>query len=695
MKNKATLVTFASAAFITAQILLSTIPARAASITLSQTAATASALGSPVRVEYRASGGTAPYTFAVTAGTLPDGLSLRKVKAEECQNVGFADCFATTAVLEGTPTRAGNFAFTVTATDSTGQTGTQAFNLNVTDGKSPSIIVTGPVQNTVIKRKHAYEITWQATNYTLPVDQTKATVTVTLHPANTAVNPLVLTTTANENGKFLWLVPQDLSTGFEGAAYFSVAINGTGLVAKSNSVTISSEISQGLASFTVLTPQTGDVFRLGRTNRITWKSVGYPGSVIKLLLYPIRPECAVTCDASLKVPFTIIDNTSNLDYYDWTPAANFPYTGPAYVSVVSNDSGFSGASGIFNLLKAEALNSNVQLTYPSGFESWQIGTVQTIKWNLAPQPSAYTIGLYLKHKDFGEGLLQYVNPVPNGGSFNLTIPNYIILPSKEAKQINPGAYYFVIKVLSQNPCDSFCDGSVGEQVVSSDVTSIPVIIYDSLENEQQVYTTSKLLGYKNQNFTAVFQSQVQGATNWRVTSGSLPQGLSLKTLASTQGEFAELSGSPWSSGLYRFSLTADASGGIYTGNFQMAVLDAVGAEAPTEVKELAREASLSRFKAVKAGKVYYYITKDEEKIKLTAQYSKFKKTDYIEVNPADMARYNEPAYVKLAGSRSIYKVENGSRRLLSARLAKEVFSDEISIIPAYAFYSLKLGKSLK
>ncbi|WP_267555566.1 putative Ig domain-containing protein, partial [Rhizobium rhizogenes] len=49
-----------------------------------------------------ASGGTAPYTYAVTAGTLPTGLTLS----------------AATGVLSGTPTAGGTFNFTITATDS-------------------------------------------------------------------------------------------------------------------------------------------------------------------------------------------------------------------------------------------------------------------------------------------------------------------------------------------------------------------------------------------------------------------------------------------------------------------------------------------------------------------------------------------------------------------------------------------------
>jgi uncharacterized repeat protein (TIGR03803 family) len=56
--------------------------------------------------------GAPPYTFAVTAGSLPAGLIL-----------------SSAGLLSGTPTLAGSSSFTVTATDNTGETGSQAYTL--------------------------------------------------------------------------------------------------------------------------------------------------------------------------------------------------------------------------------------------------------------------------------------------------------------------------------------------------------------------------------------------------------------------------------------------------------------------------------------------------------------------------------------------------------------------------------------
>jgi hypothetical protein len=60
------------------------------------------------------SAGTAPFTFALTAGALPAGLSL-----------------SPTGVIAGTPVASGSFGFTVGVTDANGCTGSQAYTLQI------------------------------------------------------------------------------------------------------------------------------------------------------------------------------------------------------------------------------------------------------------------------------------------------------------------------------------------------------------------------------------------------------------------------------------------------------------------------------------------------------------------------------------------------------------------------------------
>lgn len=64
-----------------------------------------------------ASGGTAPYTFTISSGSLPFGLAL-----------------AANGTLQGTPARKGTFAFTVTATDAIGCSSSAAYSIGIDCG---------------------------------------------------------------------------------------------------------------------------------------------------------------------------------------------------------------------------------------------------------------------------------------------------------------------------------------------------------------------------------------------------------------------------------------------------------------------------------------------------------------------------------------------------------------------------------
>ncbi len=65
-----------------------------------------------------ASGGISPYTYAVTSGSLPTGISLN----------------SSTGVISGTPSGTGTSSFTVTATDAHSYTGSQAYSVTIASG---------------------------------------------------------------------------------------------------------------------------------------------------------------------------------------------------------------------------------------------------------------------------------------------------------------------------------------------------------------------------------------------------------------------------------------------------------------------------------------------------------------------------------------------------------------------------------
>jgi subtilisin-like proprotein convertase family protein len=84
-------------------------------ITLSPSTLPNGNVGTPYNQTITASGGTAPYIFSVTSGTLPDGLTLD----------------SNSGAITGTPTVANTFNFTITATDTGGCPGSQAYSITI------------------------------------------------------------------------------------------------------------------------------------------------------------------------------------------------------------------------------------------------------------------------------------------------------------------------------------------------------------------------------------------------------------------------------------------------------------------------------------------------------------------------------------------------------------------------------------
>jgi len=78
-------------------------------------------VGSNYSQTLTATGGTTPYTWSVSAGSLPPGLTLVPATGN-----------ATTAAISGTPTQAGSYDFTVKVTDSTNPAQTATLALSIT-----------------------------------------------------------------------------------------------------------------------------------------------------------------------------------------------------------------------------------------------------------------------------------------------------------------------------------------------------------------------------------------------------------------------------------------------------------------------------------------------------------------------------------------------------------------------------------
>lgn len=97
----------------------------APTVTLSPETLAAGTIGAAYNQTITASGGTAPYTFTVAAGMLPNGLTLNP----------------NTGAISGTPTTAATTEFTVTATDANGFTGSRTYTITV---NAASVVLGNP-----------------------------------------------------------------------------------------------------------------------------------------------------------------------------------------------------------------------------------------------------------------------------------------------------------------------------------------------------------------------------------------------------------------------------------------------------------------------------------------------------------------------------------------------------------------------
>jgi len=178
-----------------------------------------------------ATGGTAPFTWSISAGTLPAGLALD----------------AATGVISGSPTTAGTSSFTVRVTDSaaTPLTGTRAYTvtiqptpvLTITTTSLPGAVIGTPYSQTLAASGGTLPLTWSISVGALPAglvldaatgvisgtpttaETANFTVTVTDSSVPVATDTQVLSIVVSPPGSALSITTTTLPNATFGTAY--------------------------------------------------------------------------------------------------------------------------------------------------------------------------------------------------------------------------------------------------------------------------------------------------------------------------------------------------------------------------------------------------------------------------------------------------------------------------------------------
>ncbi|WP_455430086.1 putative Ig domain-containing protein [Noviluteimonas caseinilytica] len=176
----------------------------AATLTLAPASLPGGTNGSAYAQTITATGGTAPYTYAVTAGALPAGLVL-----------------ASNGALSGTPTVAGTSTFTITGTDALGNYGTQAYTVAIAGANTLSV---SPTTLPAATNGTSYNETLNATGGTGPY--TYAVSSGALPAGMTLSSTGDITGTPTVAGTYTFTVSVVDANGNFGTQAFTVTVAG-------------------------------------------------------------------------------------------------------------------------------------------------------------------------------------------------------------------------------------------------------------------------------------------------------------------------------------------------------------------------------------------------------------------------------------------------------------------------------------
>jgi hypothetical protein len=505
-----------------------------------------------------ATGGTGSYTFGLASGVLPNGLNL-----------------SASGVLSGTPTLAGSYSFSVSASDTLGSTDTKSYTVNI---NTPVVITTTTLPDWTVNNP-GYNKTIAATGGT--GSKTFSLTSGTLPTGLGLSSSGVVSGTPTVTGTYTFAVTATDTVGASGSQSYTVTINPAVVI----TTTTLPDWTAGFAGYNQTIAATGGTGTLTfsksagtvPTGLILSSSGVLSGTPTVAGTYNFTITATDTVGATGSQAYTVVINpavvitTTTLP--NWTVnQPNYGGAGGATISATGGTGSKTFATTGGTLPTGLALSSSGVLSgTPTATGSFTFQVTATDSIGATSSPRSYTVVI-------NSAVVITTTTLPNwtvnrpGYSQNITatggtgaktfsapaasLPTGMTLSSSGLLSGTPtvtGSYTFTVTATDTV-------GATGTQTYTVVINSTPVITTTSLPN-----WTVNAPGYSQ----TIMESGGTAPFTYAKTGGTLPTGLTLSAAG-------VLSGTPTATGTFLFTITlTDAASATASQNYSVTISSAV------------------------------------------------------------------------------------------------------------------------
>jgi len=485
----------------------------------------------------QANGGTSPYTWSISAGSLPSGLSL------------------SAAQISGTPSAAGTTNFTLKVVDANSASVTRALSItvspapvNITTASLPNGQVGTPYAQTLLATGGTGSYTWSISSgslsaglslgtsgqitgtpttsgnssFTVKVNDTGSGSATRALSINVAAAPVSITTTSLLSGEVGIPYSQTLqASGGTGSYTWSITSGALphGLTLNSSGRISGTPTAASTASFSV---------------QVSDSASGNSTAVLAMTIAPVlaSPACPLATGVVGQAYSAMLSASGGVPPYSWTVASGLLPQGLALNAASAQISGTPSAAGNFSFVIK--VSDQVSATAVSSCTVTISAAVPALTISTASLPAGVSGVTYAQTLSANGGTPPYTWSISVG-----SLPSGLSL---SAAQISgtpsaAGTANFTVKVVDAN------SASV-TRALSITVSPAPV----------SITTASLLNGQVDVPYAQTLQANGgTGSYTWSISSGSLPAGLNL----SPSGQ---ITGSPTTSENSNFTVQAMDTG---------------------------------------------------------------------------------------------------------------------------------------